>query len=83
MRKKAMGIFGGTRKRNEQDESDTGGKNRVEGCSTEVVGFLREELEQDLEFRSDGLQKEHNEKEARKKQRNQLIIQSQQSQQRQ
>ena len=45
-----------------------------------MVGFLREKLEQDCEFRSEDLQEENNEREARKRQHNQLIIQNQQMQ---
>ena len=45
-----------------------------------MVGFLREKLEQDREFRSEDLQEENNEREARKRQHNQLIIQNQQMQ---
>ena len=45
-----------------------------------MVGFLWEKLEQDREFRSEDLQEENNEREARKRQHNQLIIQNQQMQ---
>ena len=44
-----------------------------------MVGFLREKLEQDRKIRSEDLQEE-NEREARKRQHNQLIIQNQQMQ---
>ena len=40
-----------------------------------MVGFLREKPEQDREFRSEDLQEENNEREARERQHNQLIIQ--------
>ena len=72
-----MERFGETKKREMQDESDTGDKNKVED---EVVCFLREKLGQDREFRSEDLQEENNEREARKRQHNQLIIQNQQMQ---
>ena len=45
-----------------------------------MVGFLREKLEQDRKIRSEDLQEENNEREARKRQHNQLIIQNQQMQ---
>ena len=45
-----------------------------------MVGFLREKLEQDREFRSEDLQEQNNEREAREWQHNQLIIQNQQIQ---
>ena len=45
-----------------------------------MVCFLREKLGQDREFRSEDLQEENNETEARKRQHNQLIIQNQQMQ---
>ena len=45
-----------------------------------MVGFLREKLEQDREFRSEDLQKQNSEREARERQHNQLIIQNQQMQ---
>ena len=44
-----------------------------------MVGFLREKLEQDREFRSEDLQEQNNEREAREWQHNQLIIQNQQT----
>ena len=43
-----------------------------------MVGFLREKLEQVREFRSEDLQKQNSEREARERQHNQLIIQNQQ-----
>ena len=46
----------------------------------EVVGFLGEKLEQDREFRSEDLQEQNNEREARERQHNQLIIRNQQMQ---
>ena len=42
-----------------------------------MVGFLREKLEQDREFRSEHLQEQSNEREARERQYNQPIIQNQ------
>ena len=45
-----------------------------------MVGFLRETFEQVREFRSEDLQEENAEREARKRQHNQLIIQNQQMQ---
>ena len=45
-----------------------------------MVGFLREKLEQDREFRSEDLQEQNNEREARERQHNQLIIRNQQMQ---
>ena len=43
-----------------------------------MVGFLREKLEQDRKFRAEDLQEQGNEREARERQHNQLIIQNQQ-----
>ena len=48
--------------------------------SKEVVGFLREKLEQDREFRSEDLQEQNNEGEVRERQHNHLIIHNQQMQ---
>ena len=45
-----------------------------------MVGFLREKLEQDRKFRSEGLQEENNERETRERWHNQLIIQIRQVQ---
>ena len=45
-----------------------------------MVCFLREKLEQDREFRSEGLQEENNERETRERWYNQLIIQNRQMQ---
>ena len=45
-----------------------------------MVCFLREKLEQDREFRSEGLQEENNERETRERWHNQLIIQNRQMQ---
>ena len=45
-----------------------------------MVGFLREKLEQDREFKSEDLQEQSNERGAREWQHNQLIIQNQQVQ---
>ena len=66
-----------------QDESDTVDKNIVEGVVQKwlvFIRFIREKLEQGGEFRSEDLQKENNEREARKIQNNQLIIQNKQMQ---
>ena len=66
-----------------QDESDTVDKNIVEGVVQNwlvFIRFIREKLEQGGEFRSEDLQKENNEREARKIQNNQLIIQNKQMQ---
>ena len=38
------------------DEKDAGDENQSRRCSSEVIGFLREKLEQDGEFRSEDLQ---------------------------
>ena len=46
-----------------------------------MVGFLREKLEQDRKLRSEDLQEQNNEREARKWQHDHLIIQNQQIQQ--
>ena len=48
-----MERFGETRRRNGQDESDTGDKKQSRRCSSEVLRFSREKLEQDREFRSE------------------------------
>ena len=66
MRKKAMEKIW-------RDESDTGNKNKVK-C------IVQKKPEQDCEFISEDLQKENNEREARERQHNQLIIQNQQMQ---
>ena len=71
------------KKREVQDESDTGDKNIVEGVFQKwlvFIRFIREKLEQGREFRSEDLQEENNEREARKRQHNQLIIQNKQMQ---
>ena len=44
MRKKAVGRFGGTRKRKEQDESDSGDKNKVEGAVQKLLVFFEKNL---------------------------------------
>ena len=44
MREKAMGRFGETRKRKEQDESDTGDKNKVEGVVQKLLVFFEKNL---------------------------------------
>ena len=44
-----MKRFGETRKRKGLDESDTGDKKQSRRESSEVVSFLREKLEQNLE----------------------------------
>ena len=48
--------------------------------SWEVVGFLREKLEQVREFKSEDFQEQNNERIAREGQYNQLITQNQQIQ---
>ena len=61
-----------------QEESDTGDKSIVEGVVQKwlvFIHFIREKREQGREFRSEDLQEENNESEARKRQYNQLIIQ--------
>ena len=61
-----------------QDESDAGDKSIVEGVVQKwlvFIHFIREKLEEGREFRSEDLQEENNESEARKRQYNQLIIQ--------
>ena len=66
-----------------QDEKATGEKNIVEGVVQKWLVFIRfiwEKLEQSREFRSEDLQEENNERDARKKQHNQLIIQNKQIQ---
>ena len=66
-----------------QDESDTGDKNIVEGVVQKwlvFIRFIREKLEQGREFRSEDLQEENNEREARKREHSQLIIQNKQMQ---
>ena len=66
-----------------QDESDTGDKNIVEGVVQKwlvFIRFIQENLEQGREFRSEDLQEENNERETRKIQHNQLIIQNKQMQ---
>ena len=66
-----------------QDESDTGDKNIVEGVVQKwlvFIRFIQEKLEQGREFRSEDLQEENNERETRKIQHNQLIIQNKQMQ---
>ena len=66
-----------------QDESDTVDKNIVEGVVQKwlvFIRFIREKLEQGREFRSEDLQEENNEREARKRQHNQLIMQNKQMQ---
>ena len=55
MRKKSIKRLGGTRKQKGQDEKDAGDENQSRRCSSEVVGFLREKLEQEGEFRSEDL----------------------------
>ena len=64
MRINAIKRFGETKKREVQDESDTGDKNLVEGVVQKwlvFIRFIREKLEQSLEFRSEDLQEENNE----------------------
>ena len=45
-----------------------------------MVRFLKKKLEQDPEFKSEVLQEQNNEREARERQHNQFIIQNQQIQ---
>ena len=64
-----------------QDESDTGNKNIVEVVVQKwlvFIRFIRLKLEQGREFRSEDLQEENNEREARKREHNQLIMQNKQ-----
>ena len=71
------------KKREVQDESDTGDKNIIDGLVQKwlvFIRFIREKLEQGREFRSEDLQEENNEREARKRQHNQLIMQNKQIQ---
>ena len=66
-----------------QDESDTVDKNIVEGVVQKwlvFIRFIREKLEQGREFRSEDLQEENNEREARKREHSQFIIQNKQMQ---
>ena len=66
-----------------QDESDTGNKNIVEAVVQKwlvFIRFIRLKLEQGREFRSEDLQEENNEREARKREHNQLIMQNKQIQ---
>ena len=66
-----------------QDESDTGNKNIVEVVVQKwlvFIRFIRLKLEQGREFRSEDLQEENNEREARKREHNQLIVQNKQIQ---
>ena len=59
-----------------QDESDTGNKNIVEVVVQKwlvFIRFIRLKLEQGREFRSEDLQEENNEREARKREHNQLL----------
>ena len=81
-----MTRFGETKKRELQDESDTEDKNIAEGDQkatlsiTRLIDYNSKGMKEWLrEFRSD-LQEENNEREARKRQHNQLIIQNQQMQ---
>ena len=83
MRKNAIVRFGGTKIRKEQDENDTGDKNKEEDVVQKLLFFFQEKLEQGREFRSEGILVENNDREARKKLQNQLIIQSQQMKARQ
>ena len=80
---KSNGKIWRDKKREVQDESDTVDKNIVEGVVQKwlvFIRFIREKLEQGREFRSEDLQEENNEREARKIQHNQLIIQNKQMQ---
>ena len=75
-----MGRFGWTRKGKEQDENDTGNKNKEEVLLQNLLVFCEKKLEQGLKFRSEDLQEESNERKAQHNQHNQLVIQSQQMQ---
>ena len=75
-----MEEFGETWKRKGQDESNTGDENKVEGLVKKWFVFLKKKLEQDPEFKSEVLQEQNNEREARERQHNQFIIQNQQIQ---
>ena len=71
------------KKREVQDESDTGDKNIIDGLVQKwlvFIRFIREKLEQGREVRSEDLQEENNEREAGKTEHNQLIIQNKQMQ---
>ena len=69
-----MERFEETKKREVQDENDTGDENIAEGVVQKWLVFFWEKPEQDRKFRSENLQEENNESEARKRQHNQLII---------
>ena len=61
------------KKRELQDESDAGDKSIVEGLVQKwlvFIHFIREKREQGREFRSEDVQEENNESEARKRQHN-------------
>ena len=80
---KSNGKIWRDKKREVQHESDTGDKNIVEGVVQKwlvFIHFIWEKLEQGRGFRSEDLQEENNEREARKIQHNQLIIQNKQMQ---
>ena len=77
-----MGKFGKTKNVRGKTEVALGIKT-VEGVVQKwlvFICFIREKLEQGREFRSEDLQEENNEREARKIQHNQLIIQNKQMQ---
>ena len=76
MRKNQWKDLEKQKKREVQDESDTGDENIVEGVVQKWLVFVWEKLEQDRQFRSEDLQEENNEREARRRQNNQLIIQN-------
>ena len=44
MRKNAIGRFGGTKIRKEQDENDTGDKNKVEDVVQKLLVFFKKNL---------------------------------------
>ena len=80
---KSNGKIWRDKKREVQHESDTGDKNIVEGVVQKwlvFIHFISEKLEQGRGFRSEDLQEENNEREARKIQHTQLIIQNKQMQ---
>ena len=81
--KKAMERFGETKNVRCKTKVTLGDKNIVEGVVQKwlvFIHFISEKLEQGRGFRSEDLQEENNEREARKIQHTQLIIQNKQMQ---
>ena len=74
-----MERFGETWKLRGKMKATLGIKTKLK-VSWEVVGFLREKLEQVREFKSEDFQEQNNERIAREWQYNQLITQNQQIQ---